>query len=88
MEQRITTRACNKQLKKLNRKEKLLFLYLLSPLISNNRGVCTFSIEKASKDIELSRKDILAGLKSLESEVFQFGEILIIKNFNKYCYAI
>ena len=88
MEKRITTRACEKQLKKLNRKEKLLFLYLLSPLISNNCGICSFSIEKAGKDIKLSKKDILAGLKSLEGEVFQFGGILIIKNFNKYCYAI
>lgn len=87
MSERFYNRKCTELLRKLNRKEKLLFLYLLSPLNTDENNVCVFSMERTRNDTELTTKDILEGLKTLQGVVFQYGGILKI-NVKEYCDAI
>lgn len=90
MSTRHTTLFCWKRLKKYKLNEKLLFLYLLSPNVSDDSGVCDFSAKKAAKDLNTNIEKILSALNELEKngEVFIRGETLFIKKMKKYCYAI
>lgn len=86
MTERFYNQKCGELLTKLKRKEKLLFLYLLSPLNTDDNGVCVFSMERTRKDTGLKTKDILEGLKALQGVVFQYGGILLVK-VKEYCDA-